>query len=80
MTTATRCVCCDRPTYSCGKAVEQEARADAARRAGELVARGWFPAMYSGTCEGCGQRFDEGALIGLEWRAQPPGWRAECCA
>lgn len=70
------CACCDLPTYSCGKAAEQRQRADAARRAGEFVARGWFRAQYPGPCEICGEWFQPGALIG---RAGD-GWRAECCA
>lgn len=53
----------------------QRSRADAARRAGELVSRGWVRAVYAGPCSGCGQQYPTRALV----RVTPAGWQAECC-
>ena len=75
-----RCECCDLPAYSCGRATEQRARADAARRAGELRACGYFPAQWPGDCGFCGERFQPGALIRLTTDTRHACWRAECCS
>lgn len=72
-----RCDCCDLPEASCGKAIEQRQRADAARRAGELAARGYIRAAYPGTCATCSEPFGSGAHI---TGALHGGWTAECCA
>jgi hypothetical protein len=65
-----RCECCDLPTYSCGRALERQAR-----RARAGYGR---PARYAGRCGGCGERFDEGDLI---MPGPGPGepWQAVAC-
>lgn len=73
-----RCDCCDLPTYSCGKAVEDRQRHDlAAERARLLAHPAWFAAVYPGTCEQCGERFEAGTPIRM---VPHSGWRAQCCA
>lgn len=74
----TRCQCCDLDIRSCGKALEQRQRADAARRAGELTARGYIRAAYPGTCATCREPFGSGAYITST--VGGAGWIAECCA
>lgn len=73
---ATRCECCDLPSESCGRALEQQERVESARHRGSLVRAGWFPAQYAGACGTCGEWFKEGSLI----HAGPGAWEAECCA
>jgi hypothetical protein len=75
-----RCDFTDLPADSCAHCLGhadpgQQAKAERAR----LLAsgRGWFPALYPGTCEHCGARFEPGAAIRMEI---PAGWRGECCA
>lgn len=64
MAVETRCECCDLPVESCGKAAQ--ARLEAAER--EWLLRlvntpPWFPAVYSGLCGECGERFAVGYPI-----------------
>ncbi|MDJ0342237.1 hypothetical protein QMK19_03425 [Streptomyces sp. H10-C2] len=74
-----RCDVTDLDTSMCAHCLghadpEQQAKRVRAR----LLASGrWFPALYPGTCEHCGERFEPGAAIRLEI---PQGWCAECCA
>jgi hypothetical protein len=76
--TITRCDFTDLPTDTCAHClghVDPEAEARKARA--QLFATGWYPALYPGTCEHCGERFTPGMAIRMEI---PAGWRAECCA
>lgn len=78
-----RCVCCDLPVESCGRAIEAKQREDAAAERRALTDRGWFAASWPGTCVECGTWFGHGTLIheivntGLLGQRQ---WVAECCA
>ncbi len=76
--TVTRCVCCDLPVESCGKATETRQRAQAARDRARLLGRdGWVAANYPGVCSRCGERFTAGTPIHRDLVDGTPGWR--CC-
>jgi hypothetical protein len=77
VTTETRCDCCDLPAYSCGRAADTRQQATRRRKRQQLLDRGWFPAQWPGTCEGCAERFAPGDLIRMH---VPDGWRSECCS
>ena len=76
----TRCVCCDLPVESCGKAVEDRQRAAAAAERDRLLALpGVFAAMFPGSCTGCGERFGAGEPI-KRWSRDAPGvYVGPCC-
>ena len=79
---STRCEKFDLPTDQCAHCLGQadpqrEARAYRTRL---LASGGWFEALYPGTCESCGERFEAGAAIRMDMSASLRGWRAECCA
>jgi hypothetical protein len=42
-----------------------------------LAKPNWFAARYAGSCDCCGERFQEGTAIRMDLHR---GWRAECCA
>ncbi len=76
MTTAVRCDCCDLPVESCGRAAEQRHRREAAaERQRALSLPGYFPALYPGMCDDCGERFGPGDLI----RRAPSGYYVDGC-
>lgn len=76
MSAAERCVCCDLPVVSCGKAVEARQAATVRYERERTLARtGWMPAQYPGVCASCGERFDVGEPIARHGS----GWRAGCC-
>ena len=65
-----RCVCCDLPLSSCGKALEQARRREEfARRQRALAEPGTFEARFPGVCA-CGERFDAGTPL----RHHGDGW------
>lgn len=72
--TGGRCICCDLPPSSCGKAIEAKQRREAAEtRAARLATPGWHGALYAGFCLRCGDRFGVGEPI----RQYAQGWA--CC-
>ncbi len=81
MTAETRCDCCDLPVTSCGRAVEQRQRTEAADRRRALIAtRRYFPSQYRGGCAGCSEWYAAGALITPHLVDGERRWFAECCA
>lgn len=71
-----RCDCCDLPIESCGKEAELRQRWDTQQARAQLRLKGYFPALFDGTCQGCDERFTAGTLIRF---TIPDGWTAECC-
>ena len=64
MTTTARCVCCDLPVESCGKAVEARQRnEDRAERVRLVKTPGAFFAQWPSRCVGCGDLFSAGDPI-----------------
>jgi hypothetical protein len=78
LTMADRCICCDLPIESCGKAVEDHEEAlEREVRASILATPGWRVARYSGTCMACRQYdFAAGEPI---TQVVNVGWAAGCC-
>jgi hypothetical protein len=56
---------------------QPDPEAEARKLRAALLDSGWMAAVYPGTCEHCGERFEAGAAIRMDLRL---GWRAECCA
>lgn len=76
-----RCECCDLPTSSCGRVVEQQQRAEAVTRRQALIdTRRWFPSSYRGQCADCGDWFAAGDLITPQLVDGERRWVAQCCA
>lgn len=78
-----RCVCCDLPEVSCGRAAETRQRQQLAQWRQSLVDRGWILADYPGYCVQCGVGFTPGVAIRSRSQWHPGGvggWVAECCA
>lgn len=74
----TRCVCCDLPAESCGKAAEQ--RAQQSKREQDASTRlkpGVIDAQYDGRCACCGEPFAAGDPI--KHSDIDHGWVAGCC-
>ncbi|MEV6569967.1 hypothetical protein [Streptomyces sp. NPDC051577] len=74
-----RCDFTDLPTDTCAHCLgHTDPDTETRREHAALLAGGhWFPALYAGTCEHCGERFVMGTPIRMEI---PDGWRAACCA
>lgn len=80
---ATRCDCCNLLPDACGKEAAKKQEAEAKQQRAELTARGWFVSRFPGSCRGCGEDFDPGALIhgtsdGYGHRGRK--YFAECCS
>lgn len=78
-----RCDCCDLLLDACGKEAAKKQEAEAKQRRAELAARGWFASRFPGSCRGCGEDFEPGALIhgtsdGYGHRGRK--YFAECCS
>lgn len=77
---AKRCVCCDLPVETCGKAAEARIREQERRERAALERLGWFEARYPGRCAGCGEHFPAGDLVAKGVDAVDGGWVAQCCS
>lgn len=73
-----RCICCDLPVESCGKAIEVKETA-LGREIRQAVAHtpGWSVAKYGGACERCREWYVVGEFITYDKNAL--GWSATCC-
>lgn len=75
----TRCICCDLPEGSCGKAIEQREANEEKDRLRRLRARGWFTATYAGVCVGCKSSIVAGKTL-VKRSPLGGGWYGDCCA
>lgn len=66
----TRCDCCDLPTESCGKSIEQAQRKADASRVSGMMQRGYVQAQFFSKCSECGDSINKGDPI----KMSADGW------